>query len=65
MLRSVPATGLERLVAAWGGIAEADRSLLGLVVAVFAALALTYVLVRLRKARTGREGRAARQSRRT
>ena len=65
MLRSVPATGFERLVAAWGGIAEADRSVLGLVVAIFAALALTYVVVRLRKARAGREERTARPGRRT
>jgi hypothetical protein len=55
MLRSVPRAALEPQVAAWWGFAEADRTLLGLVVAVLAALALTYVLVRLRKARAGRE----------
>ena len=65
MLRSVPATAPERLVAAWWGFAEADRAVLGLVVAVLVALALTYLLVRLGKARTGRQQRAARPSRRT
>jgi len=55
MLRSVPATALDGLVAAWWGFAEADRSVLGLVVAVLLALALTYLLVRLGKARAGRQ----------
>ena len=65
MLRSVPAPAFERLVAAWWGVAEADRSVLGLVVAVLAALAVTYVVVRVGKARAGRQGRAARPGRRT
>ena len=42
-------------MAAWWGFAEADRSVLGLVVAVLVALALTYFLVRLGKARAGRQ----------
>jgi hypothetical protein len=60
MLRSVPATAFERLVAAWWGFAEADRSILGLVVAVLAALAVTYLVVRLRS-RAGRHERASRR----
>lgn len=65
MLRSVPATALERLLAAWGGIAEADRAVLGLVVAVLLALALAYVGVRVSRARAaGRQQRAARPDRR-
>ena len=55
MLRSVPRAALEPLLAAWWGFAEADRTLLGLVVAVLVALALTYVLVRIGKARAGRQ----------
>ncbi len=56
----MPATAPERLVAAWWGFAEADRSVLGLVVAVLVALALTYLLVRLGKARAGRQARRRR-----
>ena len=56
----MPATASERLVAAWWGFAEADRSVLGLVVAVLVALALTYLLVRLGKARAGRQARRRR-----
>jgi hypothetical protein len=64
MLRSVPATALERLLAAWGGVAEADRAVLGLVVAVLAALAATYVAIRLGRTRAGRQPRARRPDRR-
>ena len=49
MLRSVPAPAFERLVAAWWGVAEADRSVLGLVVVVLAVLAVAYLVVRLRR----------------
>lgn len=41
-------------MAAWWGFAEADRAVLGLVVAVLAALAVTYLVVRLRKGRSRR-----------
>ena len=54
MLGSVAQAAFERLVAAWWGIAEADRAVLGLVVAVLAALAVSYLVVRLRKGRRRR-----------
>ena len=49
MLRSVPPAAQERLIAAWWGVAEADRSVLGLVVVVLAVLAVAYLVVRLRR----------------
>lgn len=57
MLRSVPATAAERLMAVWGGLVEADRSILGLVVAVLAALAVAYLVMRLGRGRAGRRRR--------
>ncbi len=57
MLRSVPATALERLVAAWWGFAEADRAVLGLVVAVLGALAVAYLVIRLGRGRATRRRR--------
>jgi hypothetical protein len=64
MLEFVPRSVLERSLAAWWGYAEADRVLLGLVVSLLAALALTYVLVRVTRARAARRA-AHRPLRRT
>ena len=52
MLRFVPAA--TDLMAAWWGFAEADRTVLGLVVAVLAAVAVAYVLVRIGRSRAAR-----------
>jgi hypothetical protein len=54
MLRSVPASAL---VAAWWGFAEADRAVLGLVVAVLGALAVAYLVIRLGRGRGTRRRR--------
>jgi hypothetical protein len=66
MLGSVPPRVLERSLAAWWGFAEGDQMILGLVVSVLGALALTYVLVRVSRGRTARRagarGRAARRA---
>jgi hypothetical protein len=43
-----------RVVATWWGFAEADRGILGLVVAVLAVLALVYVLMRANQTRSRR-----------
>jgi hypothetical protein len=57
MLRSVPASALEGLVAAWWGFAEADRSVLGLVVVVLGALAVAYLVIRRGRGRGTRRRR--------
>lgn len=54
MLKGVSPALLVRPLAAWWGFAEADRLVLGLVVAVLAALAVTYVVVRVVRSRPPR-----------
>ena len=54
MLKLVSSPAHIETLAAWGGFAEADRVLLGVVVAVLAVLAVAYVLMRVREMRTRR-----------
>jgi hypothetical protein len=58
MLGSVPPRVLVGSLAAWWGYAEGDQVILGLVVAVLGALALTYVLVRVSRRRMAGRARA-------
>ena len=62
MLRFVSSPAHTATLAAWWGFAEADRVLLGVVVAVLAVLAVAYVLMRLSeesRARGSRKRRTA------
>ncbi|MEM9490643.1 MAG: hypothetical protein AAGC55_15965 [Myxococcota bacterium] len=52
------ATAMAALADSWWGYAEADPTLVGVVVAVIAATAVAYVIGRAVRGRTGR-GRAA------
>ena len=54
MLRLVATPAHTQILATWWGFAEADRVILGLVVAVLAALAVAYVLVRASQTRSRR-----------
>jgi hypothetical protein len=65
MLRSVLARALEGSLATWWGFAEADRTLLGLVVAVLVLLSLVYLATRMRHKAAARSAslRARRQTR--
>lgn len=62
MLRLVTGPAHTSILAAWWGFAEADRVILGVVVAVLAVMAVAYVLVRARQAR-GRRTAAVRHVR--
>jgi hypothetical protein len=63
MLRCVSSPTHSANLAAWWGFAEADRVILGVVVAVLAVLAVAYVLVRAQQARSRRTA-AVRHARR-
>ena len=63
MLRFVSSPVYSSTLAAWWGYAEADRVILGVVVAALAVLAVAYVLVRAQQAR-GRRAAAVRHVRR-
>jgi hypothetical protein len=54
MLRFVSSPAHSATLAAWWGFAEADRVLLGVVVAVLAVLAVAYVLMRAHESRKRR-----------
>ena len=54
MLRFVSSPAHSATLAAWWGFAEADRVLLGVVVAVLAVLAVAYVLMRANESRKRR-----------
>ena len=54
MLKLVSTPAHTQTLAAWWGFAEADRVLLGVVVAVLAVLAVAYVLMRAREVRSRR-----------
>lgn len=54
MLRFVATSAHTQVLAAWWGFAEADRVILGLVVAVLALLAVAYVLMRANQTRSRR-----------
>ena len=60
MLNRVSAPWSASVLASWWGFAEADQTLLGLVVAVLVALALAYTGTRL--SRSARQLRARRRS---
>ena len=63
MLNRVWAPSSASVLASWWGFAEADQTLLGLVVAVLVALALAYTGTRLgRLTRSSRRVRARRRS---
>lgn len=58
MLRQVsPSVHME--LAAWWGVAEGDRVLVGLVVTVLAALAVAYLMMRLVQSRARRRAAGA------
>jgi len=59
MLKRVASVSLESGVVAWWGFAEADRTLLGLIVIVLAALAAVYTFMRLLRTRGGRRSGGA------